>query len=72
MYEYGIHNIITNEESIIFGYSIQNAFSRTTLNPNEWEVWYSEYIDWEEGKKKLPLKQKKSLTNKATCDIIRP
>lgn len=45
MYEYGIHNIITNEESIIFGYSIQNAFSRTTLNPNEWEVWYNEYID---------------------------
>lgn len=45
MYEYGIRNINTNEETIIFGYSIANAFGRTKLDRSEWEVWYSEYID---------------------------
>lgn len=45
MYEYGIYNIITNEEDIIFGHSFEDACRRAKLNPQEWKVIYQEYID---------------------------
>ena len=45
MYEYGIINIATGERNIIFGYSYQNACRRSNLNPAEWEIDYSEYVD---------------------------
>ena len=46
MWEYGIRNTRTEEEDIIFGYSPDDAFSRNPeFNPNEWFIWYSEYID---------------------------
>lgn len=45
MYEYGIYNVTTNEENIIFGYSFENACRRANLNPQKWEVTYQEYVD---------------------------
>lgn len=45
MYEFTIENRHTNEETYIFGYNINNAFSRTKLNPNDWQVVNAEYID---------------------------
>ena len=45
MYEYGIINIATGKRSIIFGYNFSNACHRCNLNPIEWEIDYSEYVD---------------------------
>jgi hypothetical protein len=46
MWEFGIENVSTNEKSIIFGYSVADAFRRhPSLNREEWSVWYSEYVD---------------------------
>lgn len=46
MWEFGIENVNTNEKNIIFGYSLADAFSRnSSLNREEWNVWYSEYVD---------------------------
>ena len=45
MTEYGIYNISTKEENIIFGYSFSDACRRAKLNPEEWAVFYYEYID---------------------------
>lgn len=45
MTEYGISNIHTNEENIIFGYSFADACRRAKLNVDNWEIIYSEYID---------------------------
>ena len=46
MWEFGIMNMQTKEESIIFGYSLSDAFNRhPSLNPEEWTCWYQEYID---------------------------
>ena len=45
MYEYGLIHIVTGERNIIFGYSYQDACRRRDLNPVEWEIDYSEYVD---------------------------
>jgi hypothetical protein len=45
MYEYRISKLATGEESLIFGYSIDNAYKRAKLNPAEWVVYSREYID---------------------------
>lgn len=45
MYEFRITNLATGKESAIFGYSIDNAYKRSKLNPAEWVVWSREYID---------------------------
>lgn len=45
MYEFGILNINTQEERIIFGYNGIDAFRRYNLNAAEWKVLYSEYVD---------------------------
>ena len=45
MYEYHIYNDKTSEEEIIFGYSLEDAFRRSKLDPSEWTVWLSEYVD---------------------------
>ena len=45
MFEYGIKNIKTNEEEIIFGYSRKDAFERANLDEREWFIWYIEPID---------------------------
>lgn len=45
MYEFGILNINTQEERIIFGYNGIDAFRRNGLDAAEWKVLYSEYVD---------------------------
>ena len=45
MYEYGLTHIATGERNIIFGYSYSDACQRRNLNPVEWEIDYSEYVD---------------------------
>ena len=45
MYEFRISKLATGEENFIFGYSVENAFSRARLNPTEWVVYSREYID---------------------------
>lgn len=46
MWEYGIKNVQTNEESVIYGLSPEDAFNRyPQYNPLEWYIWYSEYND---------------------------
>lgn len=45
MYEFGILNINTQEERIIFGYNGIDAFRRSGLDAAEWKILYSEYVD---------------------------
>lgn len=45
MYEFGILNINTQKERIIFGYNGIDAFRRSGLDAAEWKVLYSEYVD---------------------------
>lgn len=45
MFEFGIRNIHTGEEDIMFGYNIADAYRRAKLDTNEWHVTYCEYID---------------------------
>lgn len=46
MFEFEIYNKRTNEHDFICGYNQKDAFARrTTLNPVEWEVIATEYID---------------------------
>lgn len=45
MYEFEIINKITDEERIIWGYSYKNACERSKLDPANWIVLCSEYID---------------------------
>lgn len=46
MWEFDIVNKTTQEYSIIFGYSLSDAFKRSpSLNPDEWECIGQEYID---------------------------
>lgn len=46
MWEFDIVNKITQEHNIIFGYSLSDAFKRSSsLNPDEWECVGQEYID---------------------------
>ena len=46
MYEYEIYNANTNEHDFIYGYCIADAWKRNkSLNPNDWKIVYTEYID---------------------------
>ena len=46
MYEYLLDSLTTPGKSIaVYGYSIDDAFRRSGLNPEEWECWHIEYID---------------------------
>ena len=46
MFEYTIYNKTTNETKYLWGYSAKDAFERSPkINPNEWKVIDSEYID---------------------------
>jgi hypothetical protein len=45
MWEFGICNIVTGEQSIIWGYDLTDAFRRSKTNPDEWEVTYQDYVD---------------------------
>lgn len=45
MFEFGILNINTQEEKIIFGYNGIDTFRRYNLDAAGWQVLYSEYID---------------------------
>jgi hypothetical protein len=45
MYEYGIHNIKTNERNNIFGRTFNDACRRAHLEPELWDVDYQYYVD---------------------------
>ena len=45
MREYGVMNNTTNEQIVIFGYSVDNAFLRSGKDKGAWTVLWSEYID---------------------------
>lgn len=45
MREYGVMNNKTNEQIVIFGYSVDNAFLRSKKDKSEWTILWSEYID---------------------------
>ena len=45
MLEYGIYNLRTDEEMVIYGYNFDNACKRAGLNPEEWQIIYREYVD---------------------------
>jgi hypothetical protein len=45
MYEYRIVNRITEEETVIFGYTYADACKRAKLNPEDCELECVEYVD---------------------------
>ena len=45
MYEITVINRATNEENILFGYSIAKAFEKAGYTYEEWKVIMMEYID---------------------------
>jgi hypothetical protein len=45
MIEFGIKNIHTDEESIMFGYNIADAYKRARLDMYTWHITYCDYID---------------------------
>jgi hypothetical protein len=45
MFEFGIVNVKTGEENVMFGYNIADAYRRAKLDMNEWHITYCEYID---------------------------
>lgn len=45
MIEYEVINRTTNEERWMCGYSLKDACERKGLDPADWIVTYSEYID---------------------------
>ena len=45
MYEFGLIKLATGEQDIVFGYNINNAFKRANLNPEEYAVTYTVYVD---------------------------
>ena len=45
MWEIDIKNKISGELDIIFGYNITDAFQRYNLNPNEWIILNTIYVD---------------------------
>ena len=45
MKEFGIININTNEERIIFGYNVNDAYRRAKVNAIQWTIVYVDYID---------------------------
>lgn len=45
MIEFGIVNIHTNENDIMFGYNVADAYKRHGRDMNEWYITYCEFID---------------------------
>lgn len=46
MYEYEIYNKELDEIDFIYGYSVKDAFRRSSQhNPSDWKVIHTEYID---------------------------
>lgn len=45
MYEIEVRNVKTNETTILFGYSLMDAFRRAKLDMTDWEINYMEYVD---------------------------
>ena len=46
MFEYTIYNKKTNEQEVIFGYTVDDAFERCPIfDPKDWEVVFCEYAD---------------------------
>jgi hypothetical protein len=45
MYEYGLTHSYCDMRTIVFGYDFYDACKRHNLNPAEWEIDYSEYVD---------------------------
>jgi hypothetical protein len=45
MFEFGIMNVSSHEESQMFGHNIADAYRRAKLSMNEWHITYCEYID---------------------------
>lgn len=45
MYEYGLIHIYCGMRTIIFGYNFTDACRRSGIDPNLWEIDYSEYVD---------------------------
>ena len=45
MYEYEVRNIKTNEERVIYGYSLTDACRRSNLLKANWDIIRFEYID---------------------------
>lgn len=45
MYEYGIYNEKTGEQSVMFGRTIEDARRRSGKSVEDWTVYYSEYVD---------------------------
>ena len=45
MFEFGIRNIHTEEENVMFGYNIADAYHRSKLDMSTWHITYADYID---------------------------
>ena len=45
MWCFEIRNRETKETTLIFGYSWKNAFKRSNLNPDEWDIINEDYED---------------------------
>ena len=45
MWCFEIRNRETKEVTLIFGYSWKNAFKRSNLNPDEWDIISEDYED---------------------------
>ena len=45
MFEFTVKNYKTNEEDIIFGYSMADAMRRNKMSPVEWSVISMNYAD---------------------------
>lgn len=45
MWEYTIRNLKTDEQTMIWGYSYEDACRRWNINPKEWWLQYWEYVD---------------------------
>ena len=45
MYEYGIHHKHCGMTTVIYGYSVMDAFKRANKDQTIWVVDYAEYVD---------------------------
>lgn len=45
MWEYSIYNRGTNQQDIIFGYDLADAFRRAGLDGRQWNVTIATYVD---------------------------
>jgi hypothetical protein len=45
MYSFEIENINNGDRKIIFGNNWKNAFKREGLDPDDWDILFSDYED---------------------------